>query len=224
MERLTPWLPSPSFFLLVLFYSFFPPAAEEDRNAMERLTLASLEHLPTAVLFVTDLTAQCGTSVADQWAIRWVEGEQGAASRPQVGAVGWAIRWVQCGMRQVGTVGWAMRWGQRAIRKGAVEHQKGLWPVGHHERVQREQGIAGRCAGDCSKPLTTTGAGAAGRNCGSGSPASPGWMSSPRQTCCRRSWTRQRSSGRQQRQWQLRHHRQQQRRQQSSGQQQQRQQ
>lgn len=43
---------------------------DEDRNAMERLTLASLEYLPTAVLFVADLTGECGTSVADQWAIR----------------------------------------------------------------------------------------------------------------------------------------------------------
>ncbi len=38
---------------------------------MERLTLASLQHLPTAVLFVADLTGECGTTVADQWAIRW---------------------------------------------------------------------------------------------------------------------------------------------------------
>lgn len=45
-----------------------------DRNAMERLTLASLQHLPTAVLFVADLTGECGTSVADQWRIRWVWG------------------------------------------------------------------------------------------------------------------------------------------------------
>lgn len=44
--------------------------SDEDRNAMERLTLASLQHLPTAVLFVSDLTAECGTSVANQWAIR----------------------------------------------------------------------------------------------------------------------------------------------------------
>jgi nucleolar GTP-binding protein len=43
---------------------------DEDRNAMERLTLASLQYLPTAVLFVADLTGECGTSVADQWAIR----------------------------------------------------------------------------------------------------------------------------------------------------------
>lgn len=44
---------------------------EEDRNAMERLTLACLQHLPTAVLFVADLTGECGTTVASQWAIRW---------------------------------------------------------------------------------------------------------------------------------------------------------
>ncbi|KAL3155805.1 hypothetical protein ABBQ32_012817 [Trebouxia sp. C0010 RCD-2024] len=41
-----------------------------ERNAMERLTLACLSHLPSAVLFVLDLTAQCGTSVQDQLAIR----------------------------------------------------------------------------------------------------------------------------------------------------------
>ena len=44
--------------------------AEEDRNAMERLTLACMAHLPTSVLFVIDLTGQCGTSVAAQWDIR----------------------------------------------------------------------------------------------------------------------------------------------------------
>jgi GTPase Era involved in 16S rRNA processing len=43
---------------------------DDDRNAMERLTLATLQHLPTAVLFVTDLTGDCGTNVGDQWAIR----------------------------------------------------------------------------------------------------------------------------------------------------------
>ena len=41
---------------------------------MERLTLACLQHLPTAVLFVADLTGQCGTSVTDQWRIRWGDG------------------------------------------------------------------------------------------------------------------------------------------------------
>ena len=43
---------------------------DDERNAMERLTLAALKHLPTAVLFVTDLTGQCGTSPASQWRIR----------------------------------------------------------------------------------------------------------------------------------------------------------
>ncbi len=37
---------------------------------MERLTLACLNHLPSSILFVLDLTAQCGTSVQDQLAIR----------------------------------------------------------------------------------------------------------------------------------------------------------
>ena len=44
--------------------------AEDDRNAMERLTLACMAHLPSSVLFVMDLTGQCGTSVAAQWDIR----------------------------------------------------------------------------------------------------------------------------------------------------------
>lgn len=43
---------------------------EDERNGMERLTLAALAYLPTAAIFVTDLTGDCGTSVADQWAIR----------------------------------------------------------------------------------------------------------------------------------------------------------
>ena len=37
---------------------------------MERLTLACLQHLPTAALFVLDLTGDCGTSVDKQWLIR----------------------------------------------------------------------------------------------------------------------------------------------------------
>jgi GTP1/Obg family GTP-binding protein len=44
--------------------------ADEDRNAMENLTLACLAHLPTSVLFVMDLTGECGTSLENQWAIR----------------------------------------------------------------------------------------------------------------------------------------------------------
>lgn len=37
---------------------------------MEALTLACLQHLPTAVLFVLDLTGGCGMSVPHQWAVR----------------------------------------------------------------------------------------------------------------------------------------------------------
>ena len=43
---------------------------EKDRNEMEMLTLASLQYLMTSVLFVMDLTGECGTSLADQWRIR----------------------------------------------------------------------------------------------------------------------------------------------------------
>ncbi|XP_076913516.1 nucleolar GTP-binding protein 1-like [Bidens hawaiensis] len=42
---------------------------DEDRNNLEKLTLAVLEHLPTAVLFVHDLTGECGTSPSDQYLI-----------------------------------------------------------------------------------------------------------------------------------------------------------
>ncbi len=43
---------------------------DSERNRMEQLTLAALGCLDTAVLFVVDLTEECGTSVGDQWAIR----------------------------------------------------------------------------------------------------------------------------------------------------------
>lgn len=43
---------------------------DDERNAMELLTLASLQHLPTLVMFVVDLTETCGTSAAVQWKIR----------------------------------------------------------------------------------------------------------------------------------------------------------
>lgn len=43
---------------------------DEERNAMEKLTLATLQHLPTATVLVMDLTEECGCSVAQQWAIR----------------------------------------------------------------------------------------------------------------------------------------------------------
>ncbi|KAJ0430237.1 putative nucleolar GTP-binding protein [Helianthus annuus] len=42
---------------------------DEDRNNLEKLTLAVLAHLPTAVLFVHDLTGECGTSPSDQFLI-----------------------------------------------------------------------------------------------------------------------------------------------------------
>lgn len=41
---------------------FFP----DDRNNIERLTLAVLSYLPTAVLYVHDLSGECGTSPDDQ--------------------------------------------------------------------------------------------------------------------------------------------------------------
>ncbi|KAJ3697928.1 hypothetical protein LUZ61_001633 [Rhynchospora tenuis] len=42
---------------------------EDDRNNIERLTLAVLSHLPTAVLYVHDLSGDCGTSADDQFFI-----------------------------------------------------------------------------------------------------------------------------------------------------------
>ncbi|KAL9152334.1 hypothetical protein ABFS82_11G115800 [Erythranthe guttata] len=42
---------------------------DEDRNNLEKLTLAVLSHLPTAVLYVHDLTGECGTSPSDQYII-----------------------------------------------------------------------------------------------------------------------------------------------------------
>ncbi|KAG8391442.1 hypothetical protein BUALT_Bualt01G0188200 [Buddleja alternifolia] len=41
----------------------------EDRNNLEKLTLAVLSHLPTAVLYVHDLSGECGTSPSDQFVI-----------------------------------------------------------------------------------------------------------------------------------------------------------
>ena len=43
---------------------------DEDRNKIEKLAIATLEHLPTCVVFVFDLSGLCGTSVSDQLAIR----------------------------------------------------------------------------------------------------------------------------------------------------------
>lgn len=44
--------------------------SDEQRNAMERLTLAALQDLPTCAVFVLDLTGLCGTPVGAQWQIR----------------------------------------------------------------------------------------------------------------------------------------------------------
>jgi hypothetical protein len=38
----------------------------DDRNNLEKLTLAVLSHLPTAILYVHDLSGECGTSPSDQ--------------------------------------------------------------------------------------------------------------------------------------------------------------
>ncbi|CAI9114167.1 OLC1v1014826C1 [Oldenlandia corymbosa var. corymbosa] len=43
--------------------------SDEERNNLEKLTLAVLTHLPTAALYVHDLTRECGTSVSDQFVI-----------------------------------------------------------------------------------------------------------------------------------------------------------
>ncbi|CAH2048969.1 unnamed protein product [Thlaspi arvense] len=42
---------------------------DDDRNNLEKLTLAVLSHLPTAVLYVHDLSGECGTSPSDQYII-----------------------------------------------------------------------------------------------------------------------------------------------------------
>lgn len=39
---------------------------DDERNNMEKLTLAALSYLPTAVLYVHDLTGECGVKVSDQ--------------------------------------------------------------------------------------------------------------------------------------------------------------
>lgn len=56
---------------------------DDYRNKMELLTLAALQHLPSSVMFVADLTEECGTSVADQWLIRQ-ELKQRFPSKPWV--------------------------------------------------------------------------------------------------------------------------------------------
>ncbi|CAN1156806.1 Nucleolar GTP-binding protein 1 [Linum perenne] len=43
--------------------------SDDDRNNLEKLTLAVLSHLPTAVLYVHDLTGECGISPSNQFVI-----------------------------------------------------------------------------------------------------------------------------------------------------------
>lgn len=43
---------------------------EEARNNIERMTIAALRHLRSVVVFVVDLTEDCGTSVEDQLELR----------------------------------------------------------------------------------------------------------------------------------------------------------
>ena len=43
---------------------------EDEKNALELLTMATLRYLPTSVVFVLDATEECGTSLEDQFAIR----------------------------------------------------------------------------------------------------------------------------------------------------------
>lgn len=40
---------------------------DDKRNNLEKLTLAALSHLPSAIMFVHDLSGDCGTSVSDQF-------------------------------------------------------------------------------------------------------------------------------------------------------------
>lgn len=58
--------------------------ADRDRNKIELLTIATLEHLPTCVVFVTDLSGLSGTSIADQLELRESLYEQFAHRRPWI--------------------------------------------------------------------------------------------------------------------------------------------
>jgi len=40
---------------------------DDERNNIELLTISALQHLPTSILFVHDLTEECGTSVEAQY-------------------------------------------------------------------------------------------------------------------------------------------------------------
>jgi hypothetical protein len=48
------------------FLSLLNLGLTDDRNNIEKLTLAVLSYLPIAVLYVHDLSEDCGTKVADQ--------------------------------------------------------------------------------------------------------------------------------------------------------------
>lgn len=54
-----------------LWFNILSSESAEDRNNLEKLTLAVLSHLPTAVLFVHDLSGECGTSPSDQVSLRF---------------------------------------------------------------------------------------------------------------------------------------------------------
>ena len=58
--------------------------ADHDRNKIELLTIATLEHLPTCVVFVTDLSGLSGTSIEDQLELRESLYEQFAHRRPWI--------------------------------------------------------------------------------------------------------------------------------------------
>ena len=58
--------------------------ADLDRNKIELLTIATLEHLPTCVVFVTDLSGLSGTSISDQLELRESLFEQFAHRRPWI--------------------------------------------------------------------------------------------------------------------------------------------
>jgi GTP1/Obg family GTP-binding protein len=47
-------------------HTFLIDTITDERNNIEKLTLAVLSHLPTAVLYVHDLSGDCGTSPDDQ--------------------------------------------------------------------------------------------------------------------------------------------------------------
>jgi nucleolar GTP-binding protein len=58
--------------------------AADERNQIELLTIATLEHLPTCVIFVTDLSGLSGTSVKDQLELREELYNQFAGRRPWI--------------------------------------------------------------------------------------------------------------------------------------------